>query len=73
METKNERFRRLADSRGERLRREIRLIGNLANTKNYEFDKDDINALFGPIDQALSEVKEKFWKEAMKETGTSNE
>lgn len=60
MESKNERFRRLADSRGERLRREIRLIGNLSNTKNYEYDQDDVNALFGPIDQAMEEVREKF-------------
>lgn len=60
METKNERFRRLADSRGERLRREIRLIGNLSNTKNYEYDQDDVNALFGPIDHAMKEVREQF-------------
>ncbi len=60
METKNERFRRLADSRGERLRREIRLIGNLSNTKNYEYDQDDVNALFGPIDQAMNEVRKQF-------------
>lgn len=69
VESKNERFRRLADSRGERLRREIRLIGNLANTKNYEFDQDDINALFGPIDQAIDEVKFLFEKAVQKEKG----
>lgn len=60
MESKNERFKRLADSRGERLRREVRLIGNLANTKNYEYDEADVTALFAPIDQAMLEVKQLF-------------
>lgn len=60
MESKRDRFKRLSYSRGERLRREVRLIGNLANTKNYAYSKDDVNALFDPIDQAISEVKELF-------------
>lgn len=60
MESKRDRFKRLSYSRGERLRREVRLIGNLANTKNYAYTKDDVNALFDPIDQAMSEVKELF-------------
>lgn len=60
MESKRDRFKRLSYSRGERLRREVRLIGNLANTKNYSYSKDDVNALFDPIDQAISEVKELF-------------
>lgn len=60
MESKRDRFKRLSYSRGERLRREVRLIGNLANTKNYAYSKDDVNALFDPIDQAMSEVKELF-------------
>ena len=35
-ETKNERFRRLASSRGDRLIREIALLGNLSNQKRLE-------------------------------------
>ena len=63
MESKQERFKRLASSRGDRLKREIRLIGNLSNTKNYEFQAGDIEELFTPIDAALEEVKEMFYKQ----------
>lgn len=63
MESKQERFKRLASSRGDRLKREIRLIGNLSNTKNYEFHADDVEELFTPIDAALKEVKEMFYKQ----------
>ena len=63
MESKQERFKRLASSRGDRLKREIRLIGNLSNTKNYEFQARDIEELFTPIDTALEEVKEMFYKQ----------
>lgn len=72
METKNERFRRLADSRGERLRREVRLIGNLSNTKNYEYDEDDVNSLFAPIDQAMLEVKQLFLRNLEKDTSDAS-
>lgn len=63
MESKQERFKRLASSRGDRLKREIRLIGNLSNTKNYEFQAGDVEELFTPIDAALEEVKEMFYKQ----------
>ncbi|WP_087116557.1 hypothetical protein [Corynebacterium urinipleomorphum] len=63
MESKQERFKRLASSRGDRLKREIRLIGNLSNTKNYEFQAGDVDELFTPIDAALEEVKEMFYKQ----------
>jgi len=59
-ETKNERFRRLAESRGNRLIREISLLGNLANRKNYSYTKEEVNRLFNPIVQELNEVRSLF-------------
>lgn len=59
-ETKNERFRRLAASRGNRLIREIALLGNLSNRKNYEYDEHEVEALFEPIERELREVRALF-------------
>lgn len=59
-ESKNERFRRLASSRGDRLIREVALLGNLANRKNYEYSPDEVDALFEPIERELREVRALF-------------
>ncbi|MEK0264918.1 hypothetical protein [Bifidobacterium mongoliense] len=59
-ETKNERFRRLASSRGERLIREIQLLGNLSNRKNYSYGTEEVEDLFAPIETELVRVKAMF-------------
>lgn len=59
-ETRNERFRRLASSRGDRLIREISLLGNLSNRKNYDYSPAEVEALFGPIETELREVRALF-------------
>jgi hypothetical protein len=59
-ETRNERFRRLASTRGDRLIREISLLGNLANRKNYDYTADEVDALFRPIESELREVRALF-------------
>ena len=60
MESKNERFRRLAKARGDRLIREISLLGNLANRKNYEYNQEEVAILFEPIISELEEVRALF-------------
>src|SRR4051794_18967198 len=52
-ESREERFRRLAASRGDRLIREIALLGNLANRKNYDYTEDEVEQLFRPIEHEL--------------------
>lgn len=59
-ESRNERFRRLAASRGDRLIREIALLGNLANRKNYEYSEEEVDMLFRPIESELREVRARF-------------
>jgi hypothetical protein len=63
-ESRNQRFRRLATTRGDRLIREISLLGNLANRKNYEYSPDEVEQLFRPIETELSEVRALFDPEA---------
>lgn len=59
-ETRSNRFRRLATARGDRLIREISLLGNLANRKNYDYTPDEVEQLFRPIERELQEVRALF-------------
>lgn len=59
-ESKSARFKRLASSRGNRLIREIRLLGNLSNQKNYSYGPQEVDELFAPIEEALAEAKNLF-------------
>lgn len=62
-ESRNERFKRLAQSRGDRLIREINLLGNLANKNNYSYTEDQVWALFEPIEKELRETRDKFFSD----------
>lgn len=70
MESKRDRFRRLADGRGTRLQREIKLLSSLADDTLYEFDQTDVERLFGPLEKTLNEVKSKFQTD---ESGDAND
>jgi hypothetical protein len=59
-ESRSDRFRRLAEARGDRLSREISLLGNLANRKNYDYTPAEVQQLFEPIEQELREVRALF-------------
>jgi hypothetical protein len=59
-ETRSDRFKRLAEARGDRLIREISLLGNLANRKNYDFTPAEVEQLFEPIERELREVRALF-------------
>jgi hypothetical protein len=59
-ETRGERFKRLAQARGDRLIREISLLGNLANRKNYDYTPKEVQQLFEPIERELQEIRALF-------------
>lgn len=71
-ETKYDRFKRLVSSRQQRLLREIRLIGNLSNTKNYSYTQSDVDDLFERIDIELKETKSLF-EQNLETNGDENE
>lgn len=60
METKNERFKRLAESRANVIIQKIRLIGNLSNRRNYEYTKKEVDELFRAIESELKSTKRLF-------------
>jgi hypothetical protein len=59
-ESKEERFKRLAKMRGERVLKDLQLISNLSNKNNYEYNDEDIKKLFGALESALKESKTRF-------------
>lgn len=60
METKREKFERLAENRTNEATKKIRLIGNLSNRNNYDYDKDHLNQIFAVLEKEIRDAKNKF-------------
>ncbi len=60
METKREKFVRLAETRTNKIIDMIRLLGNCANKSNYEYSEADVQKIFNAIDKELKTTKLKF-------------
>lgn len=60
METKNERFVRIAEARTNKIIDMIRLLGNCSNKATYDYSKDDVKKIFAAIDTELKAAKAKF-------------
>lgn len=61
-ETKEEKFKRIAAARTQRILEDIRLLGNCANTNTYSYTTEDINKVFSTIEKELKRVKSLFDK-----------
>ncbi|MBL8278250.1 MAG: hypothetical protein JNL93_16240 [Pelomonas sp.] len=55
-----ERFVSLANSRVTAAIHQIRLVGNLANKKNYQYDADEAAKIVRALQRELDELKSKF-------------
>ena len=60
-ESKSERFVRLAEPRVSKACKSISLIGNFA-TGSYEYTEQQVDAMFGAMQEALNTAKAKFCK-----------
>ena len=58
-ETKEDRFKRLAEQRVATTLDKIRLIGNLA-TSQYSYSADQVAKIFSALKEALADVEDKF-------------
>ena len=58
--TKREKFIRLAENRVNKALNDIRLIGNLSNKNNYDYDQSDVNKIISTLEQEVRSVKKKF-------------
>ena len=60
METKNEKFVRIAEARTNKIIDMIRVLGNCSNKATYDYSKDDVRKIFTAIDNELKAAKAKF-------------
>ncbi len=59
-ETPRERFKRLASARTNEILKKLKILGNCANRRNYEYDTQDVYKIFNEIERKVSEIKMKF-------------
>ncbi len=57
---KRAKFVELAQSRVNKAMTHIRLVGNLANRANYEFDEEDAKKIVRALQKEVDSVKAKF-------------
>jgi uncharacterized protein YceH (UPF0502 family) len=60
MKDKKERFVSLAEKRVPRAIRELRLVGNLANTHNYSYSENDAQRIVAALEQEMKALKSRF-------------
>jgi hypothetical protein len=61
-EDKSTKFRRLAKQRGERILKDLRLMANLSNRKNYEYTDEEVKKLFNAIEDELKSARYSFMR-----------
>lgn len=57
---KRENFVRLAEARTNKILEMVRLLGNLSNTSNYSYTKQDVDKIFNTLEKKLAETKKRF-------------
>lgn len=67
MESRNERFKRIATRRTNNILHHIRLLGNLSNKSTYDYSDDEVNKIFSAIESLLKIAKVKFHSHKKKE------
>ena len=65
METKNEKFIRVAENRTNKIIDMVRLLGNCSNKITYDYSDVQVKAIFSAIETELKNSKSKFqWTDA---------
>lgn len=57
---KRERFVSLAEARTDKAIKSIRLLGNLANRSNYDYDMAQVNQIIRALDKEIRALKLRF-------------
>lgn len=60
VESRKDRFKRVAEKRTLRILNEIRILGNCSNKSVYDYGEDEISKIFGAIEEAVRQTKLKF-------------
>ena len=62
MESKREKFVRLAEARTNKIIDMVQLLGNCSNSSTYEYTQQDVDQIFSAIEAEVREAKKKFAK-----------
>lgn len=65
-ETRQQRFKRIAEARTNKILDMLKLLSNCSNTGNYEYAEDDVRKIFSAIENELKITKSKFIRSAKK-------
>lgn len=60
LESKRERFVRIAENRTNRIIDTLRLLSNCSNKSNYEYTEEDIKKIFNAIDKEVRNARNAF-------------
>ena len=60
MESRNEKFKRIATRRPNEIIDKIRILGNCSNKSTYEYSGEEVSKIFKSIEQELNSAKNKF-------------
>lgn len=60
MESKRDRFKRLAESRTTKILHDLNLLSNLANRRNYDYELEQVIQIFNAIEKQLKFTRNSF-------------
>ena len=60
MDTKQEKFKRLAEKRVNELLDKFRLVGNLADKRNYSYSEDQARQIVRAVEEEIKTLRSKF-------------
>lgn len=72
-ETKEEKFKRLAEARVDKTLKMMRLVGNLSNPNFYESEPEDWESIIKALEKGVEEIKERIMQPAGKKKFTLND
>jgi ABC-type Fe3+-hydroxamate transport system substrate-binding protein len=64
-----DKFRDLAVARVNRALQDLRLVGNLANKKSYEWDEAQAKKIIRALEQGVEQVKQRYSQSTGKDAG----
>ena len=57
---RRDKFKELAENRVNKILQTLKLIGNLSNTRHYEYNDNDVKKIFSTLERELKNAKQKF-------------
>jgi arsenate reductase-like glutaredoxin family protein len=61
LNTKEDRFKRLAQQRTRNVLKALKILGNCSNKSSYEYTEEDLKKIFSTIELEVKNTKNKFY------------